>query len=195
MQYRPTVIKVIDKICFTISLTLTQQVRFVTTDQSTGQGAACSTILQRKKCLSDNSYLGAIWVGLNIVWVFANYHMIVGGCTLCEYKTFIMVLSIVIYNSSAVNLVCFFKNTLDTKIKKSRLRSKSIKIMQTVRNTVHRPLVSKGRKKYNAKCALLWSENRLHLVFQDAGCRCGSPWLLSGFLAVLVSTVCSDCQH
>lgn len=48
MQYRPTVIKVIDKI-FTISLTLTQRGRFVTTHQSTSQGAACSTILQRKK--------------------------------------------------------------------------------------------------------------------------------------------------
>lgn len=67
MQYRPTVIKVIDKICFTISLTLTQRGRFVTTDQSTGQGAACSTILQRKKCLGDYSYLEALWVRLNIV--------------------------------------------------------------------------------------------------------------------------------
>lgn len=66
MQYRPTVIKVIDKICFAISLTLTQQGRFVTTDQSTGQGAACS-ILQRKKCDGDYSYLGAMWVRLNIV--------------------------------------------------------------------------------------------------------------------------------
>lgn len=66
MQYRPSVIKVIDKICFTISLTLTQRGRFVSTDQSTGQGAACS-ILQRKICLGDYIYLGAMGVRLNIV--------------------------------------------------------------------------------------------------------------------------------
>lgn len=35
-----------------------------------------------------------------------------------EYKTSIMVLSTVIYNSSAVNMVLFLKKYKDTKIKK-----------------------------------------------------------------------------
>lgn len=63
MQYRPTVIKLIDKLCFTISLTLTQWGRFVSTDQSTSQGAANSAILQRKKMLWRLKLFGG-YVGL-----------------------------------------------------------------------------------------------------------------------------------
>lgn len=35
--------------------------------------------------------------------------MVVGGCTLYEFKTFIMVLSVIMFNSRAVNLVLFLK--------------------------------------------------------------------------------------